>query len=106
MKKNLVLLYAIVVLGILASGVAAASDNTFYIDPSSTSTDTPDGSIEAPFTTWDNIPWVTNSTYLQKRGTVCEASRVIKPTVDDITLGAYGAGELPIIKSRETGQKR
>lgn len=77
----------------------AAGDTIFYIDPSSTSTEAPDGSIEKPFKTWDDMSWVSNSTYLQKRGTICELSRVIKPTVNDIILGAYGTGERPIIKS-------
>ncbi len=87
-----------ILLGLLFSGSLARAE-TFYIDPSSTSTATPDGSIEKPFKTWDDIPWVAKSTYLQKRGTICEASRVVKPTVDDVTLGAYGSGERPIIKS-------
>jgi hypothetical protein len=72
---------------------------TFYIDPSSTDTGDPDGSIDRPFKTWDDIPWVAHSTYLQKRGTLCETNRAIRPTVDDITLGAYGEGVRPIIRS-------
>lgn len=97
MKKMIVLLFTIILFSPLTPNVSAGV--SFYIDPSSTNTDSPDGSIEKPFKTWDDIPWVAGSTYLQKRGTTCAAARVIKPTVDDITLGAYGTGERPIIKS-------
>jgi len=84
--------------GLLFAGTYVSAA-TYYIDPSSTSTATPDGSLDKPFTSWDDVTWVANSTYLQKRGTTCEASKGIKPPVDYITLGAYGTGARPIIKS-------
>ncbi len=75
---------------------------TFYIDPSTESTIN-DGTIENPFLSWDDITlqglWQDSATYLQKRGTVCEAEKVVNITASYVTLGAYGTGEKPVIKS-------
>jgi hypothetical protein len=87
-----------ILFGLLVSSTIV-NGATFYIDPTSTSSATPDGSEKAPFKSWDNIPWVASSSYLQKRGTTCVVTRVIKPTGDNVTLGAYGSGSRPVIKS-------
>lgn len=96
LKSNIKFLIIIIGLLVFSNYTFAA---TFYIDPTSTATGTPNGTITNPYKTWDNIVWVASSSYLQKRGTECIVSMAIKPTVSYITLGAYGTGARPKIKT-------
>jgi hypothetical protein len=95
--NKILLLGLFIGLLLINHGLKAA---TYYIDPASNAGGTPDGSIDHPFLSWDKISWVAGSSYFQKRGTICETTTALKPTAPDITLGAYGTGERPIIKSQ------
>lgn len=72
-----------------------------YIDP--TSVETPDGSIERPFTAWSDVNFqeiADNTAVLQKRGTEVEVGwagsvPTISFNADRILLGAYGDESLP-----------
>ncbi len=67
-----------------------------YIDPSLASDPLADGSLDHPFASWKKVAWNDGSVYLQKKGTVAmEESIVIG--AGNVTLDAYGEGELPTV---------
>jgi hypothetical protein len=70
-----------------------------YIDPDNQNDLSEDGSIDHPYDSWQDIAWKENSTYLQKRGTKASTDKVLIGA-NNISIGAYGAGELPIIASQ------
>ncbi|MBN1952329.1 MAG: T9SS type A sorting domain-containing protein [Bacteroidales bacterium] len=69
-----------------------------YIDPESTSFLAPDGSISAPFTNWSEIVWQEGYTYLQRRGTVMNEDKILI-TANNVSIGAYGTGNKPLLIS-------
>ncbi len=69
-----------------------------YINPENVNDDLEDGSIEHPYNSWNDVGWIEGYSYLQKRGTVATENKV-KILANDITLGAYGEGEKPVILS-------
>jgi hypothetical protein len=71
--------------------------NTFYIDPTNQDL-IQDGTIEHPFSAWSKILWENGCTYLQKKGTISNESK-INISACQITMGSYGEGDLPIIQS-------
>jgi len=72
---------------------------TYYIDPDWTGTQS--GTEAEPFDSWADVTWGANNVYLQKRGTDTNSSPQDAGAISvaNITLGAYGNGEKPIIRS-------
>jgi len=66
-----------------------------YIDP--TFNGTSDGSINNPFKSWSEVSIQSNNEYFQKCGTEITVEQVFMDNKDNITIGAYGEGERPII---------
>ncbi|NOX45940.1 MAG: T9SS type A sorting domain-containing protein [Chlorobi bacterium] len=92
---NLKLFILIVVL-LLLYGAVALAQTTYYIDP--TAGNGGDGSIGNPFDSWSDITISSNTTYLQKRGTVenrTSSMIYIYAELNNITFGAYGTGDRP-----------
>ena len=74
---------------------------TFYIDPQNTNDASEDGSIEHPYDSWSDISWEEGNSYLQKKGTTANEGK-INIYANNVTLGAYGEGESPVINSSAT----
>jgi len=78
---------------------------TFYVDPAYTGS-VKNGSIENPYTNWNEIQFESDNIYLQKRNTAIILSDTISingenlngDSISNIIIGAYGEGELPIIR--------
>jgi len=68
---------------------------TQYIDPTVAGAGT--GTIGDPFQDWASVTWTSGNTYLQKRGTTYRKQITIG--ADNVTIGAYGTGDNPIIRS-------
>jgi hypothetical protein len=79
------------------SVVASAQNNIIYIDPGYY--DVKEGTILKPFNSWDDIQWKEGYTYLFKRGSTLQVNFKMRPNANNITIGAYGLGARPIIKS-------
>jgi hypothetical protein len=75
--------------------------DTYFIDPDNANDPLENGSLSHPFDAWSDIKWMQGSTYLQKRGTVSQVDRLLI-TSGEVSLGAYGEGELPVIQSSST----
>jgi len=69
-----------------------------YIDPDNTNDEQEDGSIQHPFDSWQDVEWMSGYHYLQKRGTIATETK-ISILASDISIGAYGEGDLPVIWS-------
>lgn len=74
---------------------------TIYIDPTNNSSNQ-NGSISNPFNSWSKVSFVSGNTYLQKSGTTTN-NRITFNGKNNITIGAYGSGSKPIIKTSGTG---
>jgi hypothetical protein len=78
------------------------AQTTVYIDPDVSDDAVQDGSLENPYNSYATIAFESNTTYLQKRGTVFVDSvyrfRVIG--IQNVMFGAYGNGKRPIIRVR------
>jgi len=72
---------------------------TIYIDPSNTASGQ-NGSIQNPYNSWNQVSFINGNSYLQKRGTIFNtASGISLTNKSNITIGAYGTGAKPVIKS-------
>jgi hypothetical protein len=71
---------------------------TFYIDPQNANDALEDGSLEHPYDSWSDISWEEGNSYMQKRGTTTNEGK-INIYANNVTLGAYGEGESPVINS-------
>jgi len=71
---------------------------TVYIDPGNANDNLEDGSLEHPFNSWSDVSWEEGYQYLQKRGTTSEETK-ISIYAGNVTLGAYGEGDKPVIQS-------
>lgn len=72
---------------------------TVYIDPSNTASGQ-NGSIQNPYSSWNQVSFINGNSYLQKRGTIFNTSGGISlNNKSNITIGAYGTGAKPVIKS-------
>jgi len=71
---------------------------TVYIDPGNTNDNLEDGSSEHPFNSWSDVSWEEGYQYLQKRGTTSDETK-ISIYAGNVTLGAYGEGDKPVIQS-------
>jgi uncharacterized protein YjdB len=69
-----------------------------YIDPTNQSDPSQNGTKDHPYGSWSRITWKSGNSYLQKRGTVANESK-INITSGDVTLGSYGDGDQPVIHS-------
>lgn len=75
--------------------------NTVYIDPDNLQDLSQNGTIEHPYNSWSKVTWKAGKSYLQKKGTISVESK-ITITASDVSIGSYGQGEQPIIKSNAT----
>ena len=73
-------------------------ESTVYIDPDNKNDVLEYGSMEHPFDSWQDVEWENGYYYRQKRGTIANEAK-INVLADDISIGAYGEGNRPIIKS-------
>jgi hypothetical protein len=73
--------------------------NIYYIDPSNINDLSEDGSITHPFDSWSDVNWESGNSYLQKSGTIAYEKK-INLGANNITIGAYGEGDLPVIRSQ------
>jgi hypothetical protein len=81
--------------------------DTYFIDPENANDPLEDGTIIHPFDSWEDVNFASNSTYLQKRGTTCYTDQYFFNTFrSNILIGAYGAGERPIILSSSSNGSR
>lgn len=72
---------------------------TIYIDPTNTASGQ-NGTITNPYSSWNQVTFVNGNEYLQKRGTVFTTTGGISITNrSNITIGAYGSGSRPVIRS-------
>lgn len=78
--------------------ILVGQSSTVYINPENTNDALANGSIYHPFDTWNDITWKEGYTYLQKRGTVVNADKIMIGA-NNVSIGAYGDGELPVIAS-------
>jgi hypothetical protein len=85
-----------------ATSMAAAA-YTVYIDP--TYSGTKKGTVDQPYTSFSDVSWVDGGAYLLKRGTVYRTSSRIRPNANNITIGAYGTGNRPLISSSVSNDK-
>jgi hypothetical protein len=69
-----------------------------YIDPSRKNDPAENGSESHPFNSWKDVTWADGNTYLQKKGTIAVVDNIVIGAAN-ITLDAYGNGELPVITS-------
>ncbi len=81
------------------------AQNTVYIDPGNGGDPGQNGSIDHPYDSWFDFSIAAGKTYLQKRGTVSNwgNNQVQKNGVSNVTIGAYGTGAKPVIKSTTGG---
>jgi hypothetical protein len=73
---------------------------TYYIDPSLKQNG--DGSLSNPYNNWYSVTWAAGNTYLQKRGTESKLTITVEASGTQdawITLGAYGTGSKPKVKT-------
>lgn len=76
----------------------APSKNTCYIDPGNLNDPQKNGSKDHPFSSWKEVNWQYGYYYLQKCGTQASEDKILV-IADNVTLGAYGSGQLPEIIS-------
>ena len=78
---------------------------TIYIDPGNSGDPGQNGSIDHPYDSWFDFSITNGKTYLQKRGTVSNwgSSQMQKNGISNVTIGAYGTGAKPVIKSSTSG---
>jgi hypothetical protein len=74
------------------------NSNNVYIDPTNTGDLLANGSIEHPHDSWNKVVWKKGNRYLQKRGTTASVEKILIGA-SNVSLGDYGEGELPVIKS-------
>lgn len=72
--------------------------NVFYIDPDNTQDLAIDGTIDHPYTSWNDVTWEDGAYYLQKSGTEAKEEKIII-SANEITMGSYGSGDSPKIIS-------
>ncbi len=104
--RNFILPLMFYLVFLSCGGNNGSSVDAVYIDPSSTVNGT--GTISSPFNTWSSVIFKPGTTYLQKRGTVAKEQIIITESGTSsslITIGAYGAGDSPVIDGSgfETG---
>jgi hypothetical protein len=69
-----------------------------YIDPNNADDLYEDGTQMHPYDSWNDVRWVTGNNYFQKRGTVSNEAHIVIGA-NNVNLGAYGTGELPVLSS-------
>ena len=102
--KNLFIRVAIIVLTVF-SYTTIISQNVIYIDPGNGGDPGQNGSIDHPYDSWFDFSIAAGKTYLQKRGTVSNwgNNQIQKNGINNVTIGAYGTGAKPVIKSSTGG---
>ena len=90
---------AYITVSFIPASNSASVSAVFYIDPENSNDLLEDGSLQHPFDAWSDVSWKEGSTYLQKRGIVASSNK-INIFASNVTLGAFGEGERPIIASQ------
>ncbi|MEZ5194834.1 MAG: hypothetical protein R2764_00065, partial [Bacteroidales bacterium] len=89
-----------IILVLIYSSIIFAQ-NVVYIDPTNQGDPGQDGSIDHPWDSWSDVSPQSNTSYLQKRGTMEVRSSTLmtlsSSNLHDIYIGAYGTGERPVI---------
>ena len=92
--KKLIITGSLILLVVLIYGQV-------YIDPTNSGDPGQNGSIDHPFDRWTDFSIQSNTTYLQKRGTVFIPTNygnvisIVNKT--NVTIGSYGTGAKPVI---------
>lgn len=81
---------------ILLQTNCTTANDTIYIDPSGTSYSMEKGTLDNPFTSWNQVTFSSGKTYLQKRGTVDTIDHLFLNS-GNISLSCYGKGKKPVI---------
>lgn len=69
-----------------------------YIDPTNINDDMRDGTLEHPFSSWKEVTWNPDFAYLQKKGTISNEGK-INIYSENVVIGSYGEGDLPVVTS-------
>ena len=81
--------------------------DTYFVDPENANDPLEDGSITHPFDSWEDVSFSSNTTYLQKRGTICYTDQYFFNTYrSNVVLSAYGIGDRPTIISSSANGSR
>jgi len=73
--------------------VASTFADTIYIDPNYKG-EIKNGTVTAPYNSWESVSFTNGNLYLQKRGTTYTSSKQILISVkNNIIIGAYGEGD-------------
>ena len=74
-----------------------------YIDPTNENDPAENGTIDHPYDSWQDFTFKNGSTYLQKRGTTYKSDNsIIISKKTNITVDAYGNGDIPVIINLQT----
>lgn len=97
----------LIILFVFIASLIKAQD-TIYIDPDNHGTQ--NGTITYPYDSWRDFTLTSGNTYLQKAGTLAYLPTglyincgLYLNNLDDVTLGSYGSGALPILKHINNG---
>jgi hypothetical protein len=75
------------------------AQNVVYVDPTNSGDPGQNGSIDHPYDEWNDFSIQSNTTYLQKKGTVYipnNASVISINGLNNVTIGSYGSGTKPV----------
>lgn len=93
--------WALTLLLVLFYTTLLVAQTTIYIDPTNSGDPGENGTVEHPFDSWLDISFADNTAYLQAAGTEFTLSGTMNiDNVDNVTIGAYGEGERPIINAQ------
>ncbi|MDY0000653.1 MAG: choice-of-anchor Q domain-containing protein [Polyangia bacterium] len=76
--------------------------NVVFIDPGNAADPAQDGTRAHPFASISQASWQAGRAYLFRRGTTSVETEQVAIGADNILLGAWGAGPLPVIDSSAT----
>ena len=92
-KKNISLISFVLLISLASFG----QTTVIYIDPEYTGINK--GTLAQPLNSWNAIQWKDGYSYLLKRGSTIKVDYKLRPGASNITIGAYGEGKKPLIKS-------
>lgn len=82
------------ILFVLSLGLSTISKaDNIYFDPNYKGQGK--GTLQQPFNKWEDIIWKEANSYFIKRGSIIKHGNVLRPTADNIIIGAYGKGNKP-----------
>jgi len=72
--------------------------STVHIDPGNPEDELESGTLSHPYDSWSDVLWEEGNVYLQKSGTTANVDKIVIGA-DNVSLGSYGEGDLPVITS-------